>query len=442
VRSGRSSSSSAAASPPAPAPAADDRHGRVVWTLGLGAFGLAFSLTTTAAYLPPLLGRFTDSTTLIALVLAAEGLFALTLPLVIGPWSDTFHTPLGRRRPFMLVALGPIGFCLALLAFMPNLWTTALLVCALFFAYYVYEPPYRGLYPDLLPDRLYGRAQSVQHLLRGAALAAALIGGAALFHLWEPGPFLVAAVVATAACAAPVLLVREDGGHGRVFEGVGAYVRHSWRIVRRERDVRRFLVANTAWEGTFAGARTFVVLYLTVGLSQPLGTTTAVLAAVAAGYVVAALVSGHLGDRFGLARVIFAASFLYGAGLLAGGLAQEWRRWYLPVIFVVAIAGGAVMTLSWGLLFKLMPAADRGAISGLATTTRGVGLVTGPLLAGASIDLLAPYLEDTRGYAAVWPVLGVPILLAIPLVARLGAAESAADGDVLALQSERPQPPA
>ena len=92
-----------------------------------------------------------DSTTLIALVLAAEGVFAITLPLVVGPWSDTFHTPLGRRRPFMLAALGPIGFCLALMAFMPNIWTTALLVFAFFFAYYVYEPPYRGLYPDVLP---------------------------------------------------------------------------------------------------------------------------------------------------------------------------------------------------------------------------------------------------------------------------------------------------
>ena len=47
----------------------------------------------------------------------------------------------------MLVALGPLGFCLALMAFMPSLWTTALLVFAFFFAYYVYEPPYRGLYP-------------------------------------------------------------------------------------------------------------------------------------------------------------------------------------------------------------------------------------------------------------------------------------------------------
>ena len=411
-------------------------HARTVWMLALGAFGLAFSLTTTAAYLPPLLGGFTDSTTLIALVLAAEGAFAIALPLVIGPWSDTFHTPLGRRRPFMLVALGPIAFCLALLAFMPNLWTTALLVFAFFFAYYVYEPPYRGLYPDLLPESVYGRAQSAQHLLRGVALGAALIGGGALFHLWEPSPFLVASVVVTLALAAPVLFVREDGGHGRVFEGVRAYVAHSWSIFRRNHEVRRFLIANTAWEGTFAGARTFVVLYLTVGLGQPLGTTTAVLAAVAGGYVVAALASGFLGDRFGLARVIFFASFVYAGGLLSGGFASEWKRWYLPVVFIVAIAGGMVMTLSWGLLFKLMPAADRGAIAGLATTTKGVGLLIGPLLAGIAIDLLSPYLEDTHGYAALWPILAVPILLAMPLVAALSAAER----DVGAVEPEGPEP--
>jgi MFS family permease len=108
------------------------------WTLGLGAFGLAFSITTTAAYLPPLLDRFTNSGTLIGLVLGAEGVFALCLSPVIGPWSDTFHTPLGRRRPFMLAALGPMGFCLLLMPFMPNLWTTTLIVLSIFVAYNVY----------------------------------------------------------------------------------------------------------------------------------------------------------------------------------------------------------------------------------------------------------------------------------------------------------------
>jgi MFS family permease len=234
----------------------------------------------------------------------------------------------------------------------------------------------------------------------------------------------------------PVIFVREDGGHGRVFEGVRAYLRHSWTVFHRDPEVRRFLIANTAWEGAFAGARTFVVLYLTVGLGQPLGTTTAVLAAVAAGYVVAAAGSGFLGDRYGLSRVIVAASAVYGTGLVLGGLGEEWERWYLPLIFVVAIAGGTVMTLAWGLLFKLMPPADRGAISGLATTTKGIGLITGPLLAGAAIDILSRHLEDTEGYQALWPILGVPVLLSIPLVWRLSAAERKAGPE----EPESPEP--
>jgi MFS family permease len=438
VQSRPSSRSSATAS--RPAETRPPGQARTVVVLGVGALGLAWSLTTTAAYLPPLLDGFTQSTTLIALVLAAEGAFALTLPLVIGPWSDDFHTPLGRRRPFMLAAVGPLGFCLALLAFMPSLWTTALLVFAFFFAYYVYEPPYRGLYPDQLPDTVFGRAQSVQHLFRGLAIGGALVGGGFLFHAWAPAPFLLAALVVTVACLVPIVFVREDGGHGRVFEGIRVYVGHSWRVLRRDRDVLKFLVANSAWEGTFAGARTFVVLYITVGLGESLSTSSTVLAAVAVGYVVAAIVAGPLGDRFGLARVIVGASVVYGVGLLGGGLATTWHAWYLAIIFLVSIAGGAVMTLAWGLLFKLMPADDRGAVAGLATTTKGIGLLIGPLLAGACIDLLRGPLGATQGYQVLWPLLGLPILLVVPLVVSLVRAESAADALAPGQQAEAPDP--
>jgi MFS family permease len=396
----------------------------LVWILGLGAFGLAFSITTTAAYLPPLLERFTDSNTMIAAVLAAEGVFALTLPLVIGPWSDTFRTPMGRRRPFMLAALWPMGFCLAILAFMPNIWTATLIVLAFFAAYYVYEPPYRGLYPDVLHERLYGRSQGVQHVMRGIALGIALVGGGFLFHTWHPAPFLLAAAATTGACGAAILLVHEEESEGsRVFRGISSYVRTSWQVFHEVPEVRRFLFANAAWEGTFAAMRTFVVLYITKGLGQPLSTSSAVLATVAVGYVLAALGSSWLGDRFGLARVIFGASFVYGAGLLVAGLAQEWRNWYYGLILPVAAAGGTVMTLSWALLFKLMPAQHRGAIAGLATTTKGLGLLVGPLVAGGMIDLMSPYLRKTDGYEVLWPVCALPVLAAIPLVASLIRAE-------------------
>ena len=388
----------------------------LVWTLGLGAFGLAFSLTVVAAYLPPLLGGFTGSTTLIALVLAAEGLFALTLPVVIGPWSDTFHTPLGRRRPFMLVAIGPMAFCLALVAFMPSFWTAALIVFAFFFAYYVYEPPYRGLYPDLLPEDRYGTSQGAQHVLRGIAIGVALVGGGFLYHAWEPFPFLAAAVVGAGACMAPILLVREDGGHGRVFKGVRAYVASSWQLFRADGGVRRFLIANAAWEGTFSAARTFVVLYVVVGLGESIAVSSLVLAAVAGGYTVAAVVAGSLASRFGLANVILVGSTVYGGGYLLGAAPTEWHAWYLAPVFGVAIAGGLVMTLAWGLLYSVMPEQQRGTAAGLATTTKGVGLIVGPLVAGGAIDIF--------GYRTLWPICGAFVLSAIPLLWSLRTADA------------------
>jgi len=400
---------------------------RLLWTLGLGAFGLAFSITTISVALPPLLHAFTNSGSMIGLVIGAEGFFALTLSPIVGPWSDSFHTPLGRRRPFMLVALGPMAFCLLLIPFMPNLWTTTLLVLAFYFAYYLYEPPYRGLYPDVLPPSAYGRAQGVQHVLRGIALGIALVGGNFLLKVWSPAPFLTAAFVTTAACGVTILLVREDGGHGRVFEGFLAYIRRSWNIFWQEGDVRRFLIANSAWEGTFAAARSFVILYVIDGLHESKTVSGEILAAVAFGYVIAAVFAGRLGDRFGIARVIFFASFVYGTGFLVGGLAEQWHVWYFGLIIPVAVAGGTVMTLAWGLLYKIVPAEHRGAVSGLATTTKGIGLLIGAPVAGLAIDLARPYLDATNGYQILWPVCALPILGAIPLLVRLMQAESDAD---------------
>jgi MFS family permease len=401
---------------------------RLLWTLGLGAFGLAFSITTISVALPPLLHTFTESGSLIGLAIGVEGFFALTLSPVVGPWSDSFHTPLGRRRPFMLVAIAPMAFCLLLIPFMPNFWTAVLLVLAFYFAYYLYEPPYRGLYPDVLPPASYGRAQGVQHVLRGIALGIAMVGGNFLLKVWTPAPFIVAAVVTATACGVTILLVRETGGHTRVFAGFLAYIRQSWCIFWQEGDVRRFLLANSAWEGTFAAARSFVILYVVDGLGESKTVSGEILAAVAAGYVVAALFAGRLGDRFGIARVIFFASFIYGTGLLVGGLAASWHPWYLALIGGVSIAGGTVMTLAWGLLYKIVPAQHRGAVSGLATTTKGIGLLVGAPVAGAAIDLARPYLHATEGYQILWPICGLPILGAIPLLVRLIAAEAEADG--------------
>src|SRR4051812_32983314 len=183
----------------------------------------------------------------------------------------------------MLVGIAPMAFCLLLMPFMPNLWTTVTLVLAFYFAYYLYEPPYRGLYPDVLPPSSYGRAQGTQHVLRGIALGVALVGGNFLLKLWLPAPFLIAAFVVTAACGATILLVREDGRHGRVFEGFAAYIKQSWHIFWDDGDVRRCLIANSAWGGAFAAGRSFVSLCVIYGLPESPTVSGEIQAAVAGG---------------------------------------------------------------------------------------------------------------------------------------------------------------
>jgi MFS family permease len=169
--------------------------------------------------------------------------------------------------------------------------------------------------------------------------------------------------------------------------------------------------------------RTFVVLYVVRGLDQPLYVSSVILGTVAAGYLVAAAVAGRVGDRVGLANVMLAASVVYGAGLLAGALPRHWHWSFLALVFLVAIAAGTVMTLAWGLLYKLMPGEDEGAVAGLATMTKGIGIVVGPLLAGAVIDALKGTFASTQGYAAMWPTLAVPVLAAVPLLVPLRKAE-------------------
>ena len=200
---------------PAGAPTAPDEDvgvRRTIWTLSLGALGLAWSKTTLGTYLPPVLGQFTDSAALVGFVLSAEGWFAIALPLLIGPLSDATRTPFGRRRPYMAFAVGPLTLSLAMVGFMPNFAATAFVLFAFFFAYYIYEPPYRGLYPDMLPDEVFGRSQGAQHVMRGVAIGVSLVGGGLLLDLWAPAPFVLAAVVTALACGgarAP------DPGEGR-----------------------------------------------------------------------------------------------------------------------------------------------------------------------------------------------------------------------------------
>ena len=75
----------------------------------------------------------------------------------------------------------------------------------------------------------------------------------------------------------------------------------------------------------------------------------------------------------------------------------------VPMIPVISASAGVMMALPYAMLIPMMPRADHGLLTGVYSMSRGVGIVLGPLLAGAAIQaqqaLAAPL--GTVGYSAL-----------------------------------------
>jgi MFS family permease len=59
-------------------------------------------------------------------------------------------------------------------------------------------------------------------------------------------------------------------------------------------------------------------------------------------------------------------------------------------VLLVALCGGMLMSLPYSLLMPLMHDDEHGALTGLYSVSRGLGVMLGPLLAGLAISLGKP----------------------------------------------------
>lgn len=396
--------------------------------LGLPTLGLTLSITIVSTYLPKVAQSYTDSTVLIGLVVGGEGVMALWVPLVVGPWSDQLRTRLGGRLPFLLGATPPLAAALVLVGVAGSLAGIAIAAAVFFVAYFIAYEPYRAMYPDLIRDEAAGRAQGTQAVWRGLGTSVALVSGGLLLSLAAPAPFAVAAAVMVATTVAFAWFVVRRGlattGGDRDSQTPAALAIRLRDLIATRPALRAYLVANGLWELALAALKAFAILYVTDGLGYSL--VFASLAVGGVGLIVlgGAIVAGQLGDRIGRLVVVRRSLWVYGIGLLIPGIVT-----FEPVIAIaaplIAFGGGAMMALAYAVLIPLMPEEDRGALTGFYSVSRGLGITIGPVIAGAAIALTAGSLfEGTAGYQATWLVCAAAILLSLPFVRRLEAASS------------------
>lgn len=389
---------------------------RLLLVLGLPTFAYALATTVATTYLPVLAQDFTSSSTVIGLLIGIEGIMALLLAVPAGALSDR-----GRSRlPFVEWASPVLVVALALMGFASSLPVALVLVVVFFAAYFVAYEPYRALYPDMVDDRITGRAQSTQALWRGLGTILAIATGGALLAIGDVVPFAAAAIVTGLTVAIfLVLLPRERAEHEpNRSESLRDDVQRLWTSVRERGDLRAFMVANGLWELSLGATKTFIILYLTTGLGVATSLSGLAVAGCAVFIAAATPISGKLADRFGAVVVMRWSLLIYGLGMLVPFFVAN-KVVVGAVTPLVGFGGGVVMTLPYALLIPLMKDDDHGLTTGLYSVSRGIGTALGPLLAGVAIGVLDGVFPKTDGYQAMWGVCAVAVLLSIPVLNRL-----------------------
>jgi MFS family permease len=237
-------------------------------------------------------------------------------------------------------------------------------------------------------------------------------------------PFVAAAVILLAATGAFVYLCLRRGVGEQDYEntrGLRTAFRDVKDLLAEHAALRWFMAANALWELSLAALKTFIVLFLTVGLGMKLSEASLAIGATALLILGGAASAGKLGDRFGRGRVMRVALWIYGIGLLVPFLTQTPIA--VAAVPFVAVGGGVIMALPYALLMPLMPESAHGALTGYYSLSRGVGTMIGPILGGIAVQVARPELTGTKGYAAVFLVCSVAILGSVPLMRGLRAAD-------------------
>lgn len=391
------------------------------------AMGLAFAVTVVSSYVPVLLGAIAGPVVVGAFI-GGEGFFGLFMPTVVGGLLDRSTQAVRGRLIYIaifgvaitgsLAALAVLGFVDAF-----NLWSAGLILAVLYAAYYAYLTPYWALYTDLVPKNQSGRSRSVESTWRVTGVGGALIGGGLLLDLSPGWPFFAGAVLAAAVTLALLGRLRSRRGepigqHANESRAQPNTTREAIGELLRNGPIRNLFIANALWNGALSALRAFVVLFFVVGMgTSATYVSTVIFPLVAVGIIIGAPISGWLADRIGHIGLVTATLCIYGTVIAFPGFTQA--TWVVALIPVVALSAATLMTLPESMLMRLVPAHLHGSASGLFGLSRGIGGVIGPVATGVAILVLRPVLSTTHGYAAMWFVCSLTLLISIPFVLAL-----------------------
>jgi MFS family permease len=364
--------------------------------------------------------------TAIGFALGVGGLLAVSVPPLVGAWSDRLNTRFGRRRPIM-VAGTLLTFPGLVVLMAANNYPEILIGYSIIqFFFNAAQAAYAGIVPDVVPAQQVGKASGFLATMTQLGIGAGLGVSSLMAH--NRAIYLVMGAVAALTLIPTVWAART--------EGLDRIERPSSRPFGE--SVREFL--RPLHEGDFAwviftrlmvSSGITVVLYFLVnffgdvvlGPKEDAAKFTSnwllvvVLTALPFGFF-----GGQISDRIRRRKI-----FVYLAGVAQGFVALVFIVFYpksVPLVYALGIAYGIgyglYFAVDWALACDTLPDPKKSAKDmGLFHIALTFPQALLPLFGGALIDYLNKNVNPNIGYRVVFASAVVFLFLGTILVSRI-----------------------
>lgn len=369
--------------------------------IGFGFLASSLAWALYNSFIPLMLrDRYLLSSAVIGTIMTIDNFFGIIFQPAVGVLSDKTNSRLGKRMPWIMVGL-PI--CAILFGFIPHTTTvTTMMIVLIAFNLIMslWRSPVIALMPDVTPKPLRSKANGIINLMGGLGSIVAFLVGGRLADMNDRTtlPFLMGSIVMVVSLFTLLIFVREPAGlryrrernekmssrsretldyydaleaQEAALEAENEYGEESKKSVKSFLSLSRgekvslvaMLIAIFFWFAGFNAVETFFTSYATSELGLSDGAATQMLTAFSLAFLVFALPSGILAEKFGRKRMI--------VGGLIGIIVM-----FVPMLFIQDVTILLLLLIGGGLFWACININSLPMVVELATK-ESVGSFTG-----------------------------------------------------------------
>ncbi|MCR2803305.1 SLC45 family MFS transporter [Paenibacillus soyae] len=375
---------------------------RKTWLLGLGFFSISITWSLYNAFVPFFLEDYIGSVGMIAFLMTLDNYFAIFLQPIIGRRSDRTNTRFGKRMPFLLIGMPLAAVFGALIPWHSGLLLLILFMVLMNLSMSIYRSPTVALMPDITPPGKRTQANGIINFMGGVGSIIAFGAGSALYDKHESLPFLTSSLL-TVLCLAILYVVIREKRDAIAYEPA-----ESQPLVSFKKEWNRptlfLLGAIFFWFFSYQGIEALFTLYGKNQLGLEESEASFSLAFFSLAFVVMAIPSGLLGNRYGKKPVIMVGII----GLIAI---------FASITFIESLMGLRILLVVGGIFWALINInsypfiVSLGEESSIGTRT-GIYYIASSLAAVASPPLMG-ILIDLFDYSVLFPIAAGGMVMAL-----------------------------